>query len=259
MLYIIGLGIADELDMSLRGLAACQNSDKVFVELYTAMWPGSLPRLEKKIGKKITKLERKDLEEDSVKFIRNVKKSNISLLVPGDPLAATTHINLILEAKKNKIPYQIIHSSSIMTAIAETGLNLYNFGKTVTIVRPEKRYAPTSFYDAGVSNKKKGLHTLFLLDIDMDANEGLKILLEIERKKKKGLISPGMKIIAASGIGSISLGKSGRSGIAGTTGKTVIKYEKAENLLQQKPMMPPAVIIIPGSLHFIEKDFLETL
>ena len=37
-----------------------------------------------------------------------------------------------------------------------------------------------------------------------------------------------------------------------------IVYGKVKDLLE-KPLEPPAVIIIPGGMHFVEKEFLESL
>ncbi len=243
MLYMIGLGIGDESDMSQRGLAACKRSDEVYAELYTAIWQGDLSKLEIEIGKKVKVLERRDLEDKSESFVKGAKGKDIALLVPGDPLSATTHINLLMDAKHGNIPFQVIHASSILTAIAETGLNIYNFGKTATVVKPQKGYAPTSFYDAGVINRKNGMHTLFLLDVDMDTGLGLEILLGIEKKRKKGVLAPDMNVVAASGIG---------------TKKSVIRYDSVKNLLRQ-PLKPPAVVIIPGRMHFIEREWLGSL
>lgn len=37
MLYIIGLGLADERDISARGLEIVRNADRVYLESYTAV------------------------------------------------------------------------------------------------------------------------------------------------------------------------------------------------------------------------------
>ena len=37
MLYIIGLGLGDERDITLRGLDAVRSSDKVYLESYTSL------------------------------------------------------------------------------------------------------------------------------------------------------------------------------------------------------------------------------
>ena len=243
MLSIIGLGIGDEKDISLRGIEACRDSDEVVAELYTAMWQGDLKKLGTQTGKIIRVLERKDLEEGAAMLVEGARKRDIALLVPGDPLSATMHLNLVMEARKAKVPFRIIHSSSIMTAVAETGLSLYSFGRTATVVRPQKGYKPTSFYEAGALNREHGLHTLFLLDVDMGTKEGLEVLLAIEKKLRKGLMTPETRVIAAS-----------RLGLAGSR----ILYGEAGSLLK-KPLQPPAVLIVPGRMHFLEQEFLDSL
>lgn len=37
MLYIIGLGLGDERDITLRGLEAVKKCDKVYIEAYTSL------------------------------------------------------------------------------------------------------------------------------------------------------------------------------------------------------------------------------
>ena len=110
MLTLIGLGLNDENDMTLKGIEAAKNADKVFIEFYTGLWHGNKENLEKIIGTKIIELQRKDLEDDSEKFLQNAKNSNIALLVQGDPLIATSHEALVIEARKMKIETKVIHN-----------------------------------------------------------------------------------------------------------------------------------------------------
>ena len=241
MIYLIGLGIGSELDISLHGAETCRNVKEVYAELYTDRWPGNLKRLERLIKKSITLINRRNMEEEVKQLVKLGKNTDIAVLVPGDPLSATTHLNVLMEARRQKVKTEIIHSSSILTAVAETGLSLYNFGKTVTVVRPSKEYAPTSFYDAAVQNRKLGMHTLFLLDVDMDTGEAIEILMKIEQKKKQGLIDSDKYFIAASWLG---------------TQKSTVLYDKALELLK-KPLEPPAVLILPGKMHFTEEEFLK--
>jgi len=243
MLYLIGLGIGSELDISLRGVEACMKAKEAYAEMYTARWPGDLKRLEKIIKKNITVIQRKNMEEEVKQLVKLGKNSDIAVLVPGDPLTATTHLNVLMEAREQNVKTAIIHSSSILTAVAETGLSVYNFGRTVTIVRPVKGYAPTSFYDSAAHNKKLGMHTLLLLDVNMDTGEALEILMKIEQQKKQGLIDSDKMLIAASGLG---------------TPKSVIMYDRVLQLLK-KPLEPPAVLILPGKMHFTEEEFLKSV
>lgn len=240
MLYLVGLGVWNEKDISLRGIETCRQADSVYCELYTAQWGGNLKTLEKLIGKGITKLERKDVEEGSDRLLEMSKSKNVALLVPGDPLIATTHIHLILEAKKAEIPIEIIHSSSIYTSIARTGLQIYKFGKTATIITPKKGYESEGFYKVLKENLSKGMHTLLLLDRNMGTKKGLEILKGIESKKRRKILR---NAVLCSKLGS---------------DHERIIYGEIEDLVKID-LEPPAVIIIPGKLHFMEKEFLEML
>jgi diphthamide biosynthesis methyltransferase len=113
----------------------------------------------------------------------------------------------------------------------------------VTVVAPDKKYRPDSFYKTIKENIDKGMHTLALLDISMSVQDGLTVLMEIERKKRLKVMKPSGKIVVASAIGSP---------------KKVIRYGSVVELSEEE-FPPPAVIIIPGKLNFFEKEFLEKL
>ena len=111
-------------------------------------------------------------------------------LVIGNPLSATTHYSLLEELKKRDIEYKIIAGISIFNYRGSFGLYEYKFGKTVSIVYPEKNYFPKSFYDLILDNLKINAHTLCLLDIKvienrfMSAKEACELLEEIDTDKK---------------------------------------------------------------------------
>ncbi len=243
MLYLIGLGIWDEKDISMRGLEACRKADEVFAEFYTAKWGGSRKGLEKLIGKPVRILERKHLEEESGRLIAKAKNRIIAVLVPGDPISATTHLKLLQEARESRVPYRVVHSSSILTSVAESGLSLYNFGRVVTMVSPSNMYNPESFYDILAQNKKAGLHSLILLDIKMGVRECVDLLIGKENEKKQGLLSPETRLVAISKLGSE---------------EQRISYDTPLELKNEN-MSAPAVLIIPGDLQFFEREFLERL
>ncbi|ELR08606.1 hypothetical protein GMDG_03297 [Pseudogymnoascus destructans 20631-21] len=52
-----------------------------------------------------------------------------------------------------------------MSAIGAAGLQLYNYGQTVSMVFFTDSWKPTSFYDRVKENRTIGVHTLVLLDI----------------------------------------------------------------------------------------------
>ena len=49
MLYLVGLGLADEYDISLRGLKTVKSCDYIFLENYTSILHVSIDRLVKRL------------------------------------------------------------------------------------------------------------------------------------------------------------------------------------------------------------------
>jgi len=249
MLYLIGLGLFDEKDISLKGLEVLKKSDKIYAEFYTNPSHASLKNLESLAGKKIKVLTRKDIEEHPEEnVLKDAKEKTISLLVSGDPMVATTHIDLVLRARKKGIEVKIIHSSSVYSAVAETGLQIYKFGRTTSLVYPEKNYFPESPYDAIAENKKAGLHTLCLLDVKaveqkyMTVNEAISLLLQIESKRKQKVFTEETFCIGVARLGEDS----------------VIKAGKAKSLLKIAFGKPPQILVIPGKMHYMEEEALKT-
>jgi diphthine methyl ester synthase len=168
VLFIIGLGLADENDITLKGLQAIKSCEHVYLESYTSilMVPDYQERLEKLYGKPITVATREivELQADDL-LIEQSRTSNVAFLVVGDPLSATTHTDLILRARAQKIPVKIIHNASIMTAIGSSGLQGYNFGQTVSIPFWTAEWKPDSWLERIGENLRIGCHTLCLGDI----------------------------------------------------------------------------------------------
>ncbi len=241
MLYLIGLGVGDERDISVKGLEACKKADVVFIETYTSPIDVDLKNLEKMIGKRVRMLGREDVEEKNI-VIREAKSKNVAFLVPGDPLFATTHKELVKECIQKNIKFKIIHASSILTAVGECGLSLYKFGRVVSIPEVRENFFPLSPYEHVEQNKKIGLHTLILLDIEMNANRAIEILLEMESKKKKGLFTPETKLVIIARAG---------------TEYPKIAYGKISTLINKDFGALPHCIILPAELEFHEREFLE--
>ena len=234
--YLIGTGM-DKNSIPADALEILKTCDKIYLENYTVDFPYQIKDLKKAISHKpqaISTLSRESVEDESI--LEKAKIQNVALLVYGDALSATTHMQLILEAKKQKIPYKIFHNASIMTTIAETGLQLYKFGKTTSMPNWEEHTnKPKSFANIIKQNQSIKAHTLILTDI------GLKIKPAIEQLTQS--IPLKQKIIAISNAG---------------TEKQKIFYDKPDNLKNKNIEMPFA-LIIPTELHFTEKEFLENL
>ena len=144
-LVFVGLGLYDEEDVSLRGLEEIKEANAVFAEFYTSLMPGlSIKKLEELLGKRVSVVSRHTLEEEDGKpILQEAKKGKVAFLVPGDPLIATTHVDLRIRAEKQGIKTRVIHGASIVSAvIGLSGLQNYKYGRSVTIPFPEKGFIP---------------------------------------------------------------------------------------------------------------------
>ncbi len=245
MLTFVGLGLCDEKDISIRGYEAVRDADVVFAEFYTSrLIRADIKKLENFFGKRITVLPRESVE-DGKEILRVAQDKNVVLLVAGDPLVATTHISLRMMAERMGIKTNVIHAASIFTAApAHLGLQHYKFGRTVSIPFPQKNYFPTSAYDFIAENKKRGLHTLILLDLNprpMTANEAIEILFKMEEQKEEKIITPSTLIAVASRIGSPDAS---------------VKAGYAKDMINEDFGPPLHTLVLPGKLHFAEAEAL---
>ncbi|KAK6115792.1 hypothetical protein DH2020_008061 [Rehmannia glutinosa] len=169
MLYVIGLGLGDEKDITLRGLEAIKKCSKVYMEAYTSLLSfgitsDGLSTLEMFYGKPIIVADREMVEEKADNMLFEAQVSDVAFLVVGDPFGATTHSDLVVRAKKLGVDVKVVHNASVMNAIGVCGLQLYRYGETVSIPFFTDTWRPDSFYEKIKRNRTLGLHTLCLLD-----------------------------------------------------------------------------------------------
>jgi diphthine synthase len=242
----------DDHAISLSGLEAVRAADKVFAEFYTSLLPSfSLERFESLAGKKLTLLSRRDLEDmNGQAVLEAAEKGSVVLLVPGDPMVATTHVALRIEAQKRGVKTRIVHGASILSAATGlSGLYNYKFGKSVTVPFPDENVSATPYFVVA-ENRRRGLHTLCLLDIKADekrylrVNEALAALLSIEAIEGKEVVTMETLAVGISRAGSQN---------------PVVKAERAEFLLDYDFGGPPQCVIFPGELHFMEAEALIAL
>lgn len=251
-IVFVGLGLHDELGISLRGLDEVRSADAVFAELYTSLLPDfSLVRFEKTCGRRVNVVSRTDLEEGDAQVIMKVAENHKAvLLVPGDPLIATTHVSLRIEAEKRGIKTRIVHGASVLSAvIGLSGLHNYKFGKSVTIPFADETSSETP-YSVISQNKKLGLHTLCLLDINVENRRFLSIrdalngLLDVEAKLKKMTVTKETLVVGVARAGSSD---------------PTVKAGFIRGILNYDFRGPPYSLIFPGKLHFMEAEALTVL
>ncbi|EMD33266.1 hypothetical protein CERSUDRAFT_118307 [Gelatoporia subvermispora B] len=271
MFYVVGLGLCDEKDITVRGLEVVKGSARVYLEAYTSILMVQKERLEAFYGKELILADRDMVETESDEILRNADTEDISLLVVGDPFGATTHTDIILRARSLGIPTRVIHNASIMNAIGACGLQLYNFGQTVSLVFFTETWKPDSFYDRVKENVDLGLHTLILLDIKvkeqseenlargrkiyeppryMSITQAVSQLAEVEESRRGGTLTPDKTLAIA------------MSRVGGEEGQQRIVSGTLAELLAQPPEVfgEPlhSLVILGRRLHHLEVEYAET-
>lgn len=249
MLLIVGLGLFGFGGISLRGLEAAKGAEKVFLEAYTSPTEIDIEELQRILGREVSVLKREDIEERDI-VLREAEESDVALLCPGDPLIATTHISLIIEARKRDIETRIFHAASIYTAaMGESGLHIYKFGRTATLPITGD-FLPFSVYDCLAENVERGLHTILLLEHDVERGEFLSVrdalgmLLRMEGEKKKGIVKEDQTVIVLSGLES---------------GKDIKVAATIRELARMEFPPLPTALIVPGKIHFMEREALDMI
>lgn len=179
---------------------------------------------------------------------------------------ATTHTDLLLRAARDQnIQVKAIHNASVMNAVGACGLQLYQFGQTVSIPFFTEKWRPDSFYDRIAANQAMGLHTLCLLDIKvkeqseenllkglpiyepprfMTVNQALEQLLDVERKRRQGVCDETTRCVGIARLGSDS-----QRMVAGT----------AYDLIRIDFGAPLHCLVLVGKTHIMEDEFLDSL
>ncbi len=250
-LIFVGLGLSGAKGLSIEALDTLRTCDRIFAEFYTSKLLDATPStLESLLGREIIVLKRKDVEEGDA-IIKEAKNKKVAFVTAGDTMAATTHVDLRLRAMEEGISTHIVHGISIFTSIASAfGLQPYKFGRTVTIPFPEKGFNPSSPYEGIVENKKRGLHTLVLLDIIeeegryMTAAQDIQWILDTENRMNRSEIGARGLVCAAARVGS-------------PTERLISGY--AKDVLEADMGPPLHSLIIPGNLHFMEAKALVYL
>jgi len=152
-----------------------------------------------------------------------------------------------------------------MNAIGSCGLQLYNFGQTVSICLFQGNWKPDSFYDKIASNVKDGLHTLCLLDIKvkepnieiletrgkivydppryMTVKEAAEQIIYVEEEvRKSGILSRTTPCVAVARIG-----QDDQKIVSGTL----------EDMLEVDMGAPLHSMVICGKMHELEEEMLK--
>jgi len=244
-LYLIGIGLNDEKDISVKGLDIVKKCDKVYLENYTSKLQCSVDDLSKFYGKDVIPLERESVEQEQP-FLTEAKDKEVALLIIGDVFSATTHISIFTQAREKGIAVEVINNASVLNAVGIVGLELYKYGKTTSIpFRSKEVRVP---YDVLAMNQKNGLHTLFLLDLNpkensfMTPGDAIEYILGCEIEAGQGIFTEETLCIGCARLGSKQY---------------AIKVGRASEIMKIEFGDAPHCLIIPGKLHFVEEEAIE--
>lgn len=245
-LSLVGLGLRED-GVSLAGRRAARAAEAVFLEAYTAEAPQPIASLEAMVEGDVEPLDRAAVEDGEV-IVDAAREGHAALLVAGDPLSATTHTALRLQAREAGLTVDVHHAGSVLTAAAgAVGLSHYKFGRTTTLVTPQENYFPESPYEVVAANRERGLHTLVLLDVredgsHMSAAEGAEVLSRLEDRRGEGALPPEREIVAVA--------RAGRDDQAAWRGPLAA----IADLDAGDPMHS---LIVPGDVSPVEEDALR--
>ncbi len=243
MLYFIGMGLWDEKDISLKGWEFARKCDEVYIEFYTSLLGGTtLKKIEALLERNVGILQRSDLEENSAKIVEKAAHNDIAILVPGDPMIATTHSAISLEARKNGVEFSTIYNASILAAVCGiTGLHIYRFGKSASISYPHGK-PPKSPLNTIRANWDIDAHTLLFLDLQPEPMKISQAIDILEKTDDENVL----RSCYAVGVA--------RAG----SQKPFVRCDRLENLKEVDFGEPLHVLVILApSIHFMEYDFLK--
>ena len=165
-LLLVGMGPGRISSMTIEAKNAAKSADFRRYEAYTALWPADeLAKLEEDIGD-IEMVMRPEVESPT-ELLDLAKTHLVALLIVGDPLQATTHVDIQLQALEAGINCIVFHGISITTLVTgAVGLSNYRFGRQTTITYPYGGWVATSPLEVIAANIFQNQHTLALLDLD---------------------------------------------------------------------------------------------
>lgn len=195
MLIFTGLGLGKK-EIPYKAVEEIKDAEKTYVEFYTNQ-ERNLSWLENKTGTQIQRLDRTEVEQE-MKPVKSAAASKKTVfLTSGHPFSATTHFELKKEAMQKNIETKTISSGSIATAPSRAGLDIYKFGRTVTLTQ----HGMVKSNEQKINkNLETGLHTLILTDPGMPLPKSTQIIKnKFEEKSLIAIIDAGEqnKIIEA--------------------------------------------------------------
>lgn len=244
MLTFVGLGLYSLEDISIKGLECIKDADHVYLETYTSRIMGATTAdMEKFYERRVIEIGREDIEQHPEGILVQAQTSDVAILTGGDPMVSTTHTDLRIRAGRMGIKTAIIHGSSISSAVCGlSGLQNYRFGKSCSLPFPRKNWFPMTPIEVIGKNLSLDLHTIVYLDIQEDRYMTIPIAVEL------------LEEMAGKSETNIPL----YVGIARAGSESAVVAAGCADTLRNMDFGPPLhILVIPASLHVVEREYLE--
>lgn len=249
-MVLVGIGVHERPGIPYSALSDIRRCGKILLDSYTSPLASNVVReLERVLGRGV-KLARRSLLEDPVRVVRLAEREGLAILVPGDVFVATTHEVLRQEAVRRGLEVRVWFSSSIINAaLGVLGLHTYKLGFIGTVVRGGPAVVNRVYM--GVNRALlNGQHSVILLEYDaergyyMKPSEALSILLDAEANWRTQTFSEDRVVVIASRVG---------------WSTQRVEVARVVDVVGKDHGDPPHVVVVPGKLHYTEKESLQLL
>jgi diphthine synthase len=249
MLTFVGLGLYDERSITLQGREALRDADRIFAERYTSHLVGaSFADVEAAHDIDIEIRSREGVEQDPEPILDAAEDGDAVFCTAGDTMISTTHVDLRLRAHERGIDTRIVHGTTAAAAASSlTGLQNYRFGKATTLPFESSHGGegvPGSVIETIEDNRERGLHTLVFLDIKVDDDrEDYMTGAEAAQLLASDWDADALGVVVA------------RAG----SPDPVVRADRLDALAEADFGDPLHMLVVPGDLHYIERDALVEL
>jgi diphthine synthase len=249
MLTFVGLGLYDERSITLQGRDALREADRVFAERYTSRLVGAtFEDVEAAHDVDIEMRSREGVEQDPEPILDAAESGEAVFCTAGDTMISTTHVDLRLRAHERGIDTRIVHGTTAAAAASSlTGLQNYRFGKATTLPFVSSHGGegvPGSVIETIEGNRERGLHTLIFLDIKVDDD------------REDYMTGAEAAELLTADWGGDALGV-----VVARAGSPdpVVRADRLADLADIDFGDPLHMLVIPGELHYLERDALVEL
>jgi len=247
LLVLVGAGLRRS-QLTKEAEEVISGADVVLVDTYTMPAARWLLEAARELNPAAKEATRTDLEDNSANIIDLAKTLDVVIIVPGDPLIATTHSSLVVEGKRKGVEVKVVSGvSGVCSMESLLGLHFYKFGRTVTLPGPWRGVSADEAAIELLGNLCRGLHTILLLDVSPEGNslkpsEGLRELREsLVKLLQEGQLSLISKLLVL---------------LVSIDDQVHVKRLRLDAPLRDYEV-PVGSLVVPGRLHVSEREFLQ--